>query len=389
MVIIKSILLRIGDNLNSLIKILVPRQLFLLLLLSTGLLNHVILIPNLLSAAGRDSWLSVLLAFPISLVFLWLIYFIVKKSPHEGFFSMIRNRLGKSFSILFSIPIIFFLFASAYITLRDLIIWLNAYFLADTSFFFINAMLIVACFLVTLAGIKYMAIASGFILPLVMIFGIFIALTNTDLKDPALLFPVLADGYFPVVKGIIYALSGLLEIYLVVLMHPFSQERIKFRQLFILLTILTGLILGPLTASIMEFGPVESVHYRYPAYEQWRVLSIGEYISHLDFFALYQWLSGALIRIGLFMYLIGLFFTDQKKHYRLKPKLIVTLYITLFGLMMLDLESYSFYHFVFAYFLPASMIFFMVQTLASALILLFFMKRDERNGKNNKLESSS
>ena len=375
--------------LENLIKILVPRQLFLLLILSTGLLNHVILIPNLLSAAGRDSWLSVLLAYPLSIVFLWLIYFIVRKSPNDGFLSMIRNRMGKSFYIVFSIPIVIFLFTSSYVTFRDLIIWLNAYFLADTPIFFINMMLIFACMLVTLAGIKYMAIASGFILPLVMIFGIFIALTNTNLKDPALLFPVLADGSFPVIKGMIYALSGLLEIYLVILLHPFSQERIKFRQLFILLTILIGLILGPLTASIMEFGPVESVNYRYPAYEQWRVLSIGEYISHLDFFALYQWLSGALIRIGLFMYLIGLFFTDKKKHYRLSPKVIIALYLALLGLMTLDLESYYFYQFVFSYFLPASMIFFMVQILSSALILLFLIKRDERHGKNNKLESSS
>ncbi|MBS8267072.1 spore gernimation protein [Mesobacillus boroniphilus] len=374
---------------ENLIKILIPRQLFLLLILSTGLLNHVILIPNLLSAAGRDSWLSVLLAYPISLVFLWLIYFIVKRSPNEGFFFMIRERFGKIFSIIFSIPIIFFLFASAYVTLRDLMIWLNAYFLADTSIFIINLMLIFACMLVSLAGIKYMAISSGFILPLVMIFGIFISITNTSLKDPALLFPLLADGYFPVIKGMLYALSGLLEIYLVILLQPFSQSPIKFKQLFILLTILTGLILGPLTASLMEFGPVESVNYRYPAFEQWRVLSIGEYISHLDFFALYQWLSGALIRIGLFMYMIGLFFTDKKKHYRLNPKLIIALYLILFGIMTLNFESHYFYMFVFSYFLPASMFLFMVQIISSALILLFLIKRDERHGKNNKLESSS
>ncbi|MEH7377684.1 hypothetical protein [Neobacillus drentensis] len=66
---------------QNLIKILLPRQLLLLLILSTGLLNHVLLIPNLLTAAGRDSWLSVIVAYPIALFFLWLVYFIVKNSP--------------------------------------------------------------------------------------------------------------------------------------------------------------------------------------------------------------------------------------------------------------------------------------------------------------------
>ena len=93
---------------QNLIKILLPRQLFMLIILSTGLLNHVILIPNLLTAAGRDSWLSVIVVYPISLFFLWLVYLIVKNSPNEGFFSMIRQRLGRAFSTVFSIPVMLF-----------------------------------------------------------------------------------------------------------------------------------------------------------------------------------------------------------------------------------------------------------------------------------------
>jgi spore germination protein KB len=389
LVILLSIFSKFGDFMDNLIKILIPRQLFLLLLLSTGLLNHVILIPNLLTAAGRDSWFSVVIAYPISIFFLWLIFYIVKNSPDDGFFKMIKQRFGKTLSVIMSIPVILFLFSSAYITFRDLMLWLEAYFLADTSVLMINCILTVACFIVTLAGIKHMAIASGFLLPIVMLLGIFISITNTDMKDPSLLLPIMANGYAPLAKGVIYSLSGLLEIYIVILLQPFSQERIKFKQMFILLTILTGLILGPLTAAIMEFGPVESVNFQYPAYEQWRVLSIGEYISHLDFFALYQWLSGALIRIGLFMYLIGTLLTQKLQHYRLKPKLVAILYISLFGVMLIKVETYYFYKYVFLYFLPASMVFFLIQILLSALFLFFLKKRDEHHGKNNKFGSST
>jgi len=372
---------------QSLIKILVPRQLFLMLVLSTGLLNHVILIPNLLKAAGRDSWLSVIIAYPISLVFLWLIYFIVKNSPNEGFFYTVSRRLGKSVSILLSIPVVLFLFLSSYITIRDLMIWLKSYFLGETAVFIINFIIILACFFVTFAGVKSMAITSGLLLPLVMLLGIFIALTNTTVKDPSLLFPLMGNGYLPVLKGVIYVLSGLLEIYIVILLQPFTQEKIKFKHLFILLTALTGLIFGPLSASIMEFGPTEAVHFMYPAYEQWRVLSIGEYISHLDFFALYQWLAGALIRIGLFMYLFGTFFIKKLKHYRLSPKLVGIIYLLLFGLMVIKVESYYFYLAIYKYFLPACFLFFLLQILLSALIVLVLKKRDEKHEKNNKLES--
>ncbi|MGD6834267.1 GerAB/ArcD/ProY family transporter [Sutcliffiella halmapala] len=373
---------------QSLIKILIPRQLFMLLILSTGLLNHVILIPNLLTASGRDSWLSVLLCYPIALFFLWLVYYIVKNSSDEGFFSMVRNRFGKVFSTILSLPVILFLFCSSYLTFKDLVIWLNAYFLADTSVLMINIILIIVCCAITWAGIKSMAISSGFLLPLVMLFGIFIAITNTNLKDPHLLFPLLADGYEPVIKGGIYVLSGLLEIYLVILLQPFTQKTIKFSQLVLLLTILIGLILGPLTAAIMEFGPTEAVTFRYPAYEQWRVLNIGEYISHLDFFALYQWLSGAVIRIGLFMYLLGTFLTKKKNHYRLNGKLVIIMYLLLFAAIMVNVETYYFTQVIYNYFLPACMAFFLIQILISALLILVIKKRDEKHGNNTRVNST-
>ncbi|AYA74730.1 spore gernimation protein [Bacillus sp. Y1] len=374
---------------QSLGKILIPRQLFLLLVLSTGLLNHVILIPNLLTAAGRDSWLSVIVAYPIALVFLWLIYYIVKNSPNEGFFFMVQNRLGNMFSYFLRAPVVLFLFISAYVTFRDLMIWLSAYFLAEAPIMIINIVLIIVCYIVTLSGVKTMAIASGLLLPIVVLLGFFIALTNTDFKDPSLLFPVLTDGYSPLLRGTIYVLAGLLELYIVVLLQPFSQERITLKQLLILLTVLTGLIFGPLSASIMEFGVVESVNFRYPAYEQWRVLNIGEYISNLDFFALYQWLSGALIRIGLFMYLLGYLLSRKKREYRLNPKLVGMMYFLLLGVALIKVESFTFYQIIYLYVFPITLAFFLIQILLSAFIIFVLKKRDKQHEKENELGSSS
>ncbi|KAA0548108.1 GerAB/ArcD/ProY family transporter [Bacillus sp. BGMRC 2118] len=375
---------------KNLSKILLPRQLLLLLLLATGLLNHVILIPNLLSASGRDSWISVIIAFPISLIFLYFILYIIKNSPPEGVFSLIRSKLGKVFYWLLVIPVLLFLFISSYVTLFDLIIWLNAYFLTDYSLTIITIVLVSSCFLVTLAGVKYIAIASGFILPLVMLFGFMIAGINTSVKDPSLLFPVLSFGWSPVMKGVIYTLSGLLEVYVVILLQPFLQEPIKFRHLLILLVILTGLIFGPLTASIMEFGPTEAQNYRYPAYEQWRIISIGEYINHLDFFALYQWLSGALVRVGLFMYLLGVFFTKELKHYRIKPKLVFIMYVILLGLLIIvKVEPHYFNTYLYLYFLPSCFVFFTVYILLSSWILFVLKKRNEQLVEKPKVESES
>ncbi|WP_241494456.1 GerAB/ArcD/ProY family transporter [Bacillus coahuilensis] len=303
---------------------------------------------------------------------------------------MVKRRFGNLFYYGLSIPVLIMLFTSSFVTLRDLILWLNAYFLSDSSILMITCLLIFSCLLFTLAGVKHMAISSGFLLPLVMIFGIGIALVNTNIKDPSLLFPVFSYGVDPIWKGVMYSLSALLEVYIVILLQPFSQSPIKFKHLFILLTILTGLTIGPLTASIMEFGPTEATNYRYPVYEQWRVLSIGEYINHLDFFALYQWLSGALIRVGLLMYLIGYFFTKKLHYYRLRPPLVLFLYSILFiSLLLIKVESHYFSMFIYTIYLPFSFIFHTVYIFLSVVIVFISKKRGEQHVKQADISSNS
>lgn len=371
------------------VKILIPRQIILLLVISTGLLNHVILIPNLLSAAGRDSWFGTIIAFFISILFLFLLIYITKNCHPNGFFTYVKDKINKPVAYILSIPIILYLFFSVYITFRDLMIWLNAYFLSDTSIIAIILLLVISCMFVSLSGIKHMAIASGFILPLVVALGFMISLSNTSIKDPSLLFPILSEGWSPVWEAVMYSLSGLLEIFLILLLQPFLQERLKKRHFIISLCVFTVLILGPLTASIMEFGVNESIHFRYPAYEQWRVLSIGEYINHLDFFALFQWMSGALIRIGLFMFLIGTFFTKANKDYRISNRVILILYVFLFFIMLINIETRYFYQWVYNYFLPIFTVIIAVQILVSALLILVIKTRDKQHENNTPIHSNN
>jgi len=42
---------------------------------------------------------------------------------------------------------------------------------------------------------------------------------------------------------------------------------------------------------------------RFPSYEQWRLVTFGHFFEHADFLSIYQWLSGAFIRISLGLYI--------------------------------------------------------------------------------------
>lgn len=347
--------------------VLIPRQLSLLIILSTGLLSHVMLIPDILQAAGRDGWVSVLTAIPIFFLIILAVRFTIKMSPRGGVMRHILTESHPLVRVLFFIPICLFLFLSAYITFVDLVIWLQAYFLADVSRWLIILLMGVSCFIFTWAGVKYMAVAAGLLLPMVMLLGVLIAITNTDMKDPSLLLPVLSEGWSPVLKGSLYVLSGFMELYLFLLLHPFSEGEIKLHHLLVLGLILIILIMGPLSAAIMEFGPSEAASMRYPAYDQWRIMGIGEFITHMDFFALYQWLCGALVRIGLFLFLLGSILNRNLRSTRVSWKVVVPIYILFLSMMWINVDTYHFYYVLYHWFFPATVAFFSLYIMATAL----------------------
>ncbi len=347
--------------------VLIPRQLSLLIILSTGLLSHVMLIPDILQAAGRDGWVSILTAIPIFFLIILAVRFTIKMSPRGGVMRHILTESHPLVRVLFFTPICLFLFLSAYITFVDLVIWLQAYFLADVSRWLIILLMGVSCFIFTWAGVKYMAVAAGLLLPMVMLLGVLIAITNTDMKDPSLLLPVLSEGWSPVLKGSLYVLSGFMELYLFLLLHPFSEGEIKLHHLLVLGLILIILIMGPLSAAIMEFGPSEAASMRYPAYDQWRIMGIGEFITHMDFFALYQWLCGALVRIGLFLFLLGSILNRNLRSTRVSWKVVVPIYILFLSMMWINVDTYHFYYVLYHWFFPATVAFFSLYIMATAL----------------------
>ena len=70
-------------------------QVFVLFMMSIGLMNHVMVIPMLLAISKRDSWISVLLSGGFILGWLLFIQFIMKKLDHTHLYSWLNNHFGK------------------------------------------------------------------------------------------------------------------------------------------------------------------------------------------------------------------------------------------------------------------------------------------------------
>ncbi|PLT45289.1 endospore germination permease [Paenibacillus sp. FSL W8-1187] len=275
-----------------------------ILVLSVGLVNHVLILPIILRVAGRDSWISPLLACVLGVLWICLPVYGTMKRLREPFWSAAERTLGKAGSWALKLPVLVVLLATAFNSLIDTISWSKSTYLPATpNFMFAICLLGVSLYAVS-KGLRTIAFASCVLLPFVVLFGDFVMGANMPHKDYQFLKPFLVQGFTPVWHGALLAGCSLVEIYILVLYQHHIRQKFALWQLLLLMVALVLLTMGPLLGAITQFGPTEAAKMRYPAFSQWRLVQIGKYIEHLDFFAVYQWLSGSLIRIAISLYLV-------------------------------------------------------------------------------------
>ncbi|QDX93520.1 spore gernimation protein [Brevibacillus laterosporus] len=272
--------------------------------LSAGLLNHVILIPLLLRVVERDGWISILLATLLTIFWIPLLLFIIRRQKGVKLFTWIEQQSNTWLAWFVTGLLVLYLLSDAYVTIIDVTMWIKISYLPATPIFVISASMILLSMLCALSGIQPLAVCAGILLPFVILLGYFVMGSNFQYKDYSRLLPVLENGYLPVLKGAMIIGNGMVEIiFLLMLQHHISTS-ITFKKGIWLCIFLAGLTIGPYMGAIACFGPKEAANQMYPAFEQWRLVTIGKYFEHVDFFSIFQWLSGAFIRVSLALFLI-------------------------------------------------------------------------------------
>lgn len=287
-----------ADKINTL-------QAAMLIMAFAGILDHVIVIPMLLKFAGRDSWVSTLLAGVILFGWVLLFYFIMRRTGQSHLQLWLSRRWGSVLAKIFAALVSLDYFLAGTTTLKDVANWANVMYLTKTPNFIIVLAFALVGFYAACSGIRSIAIANGILLPFVVIFGFFVMFSNIPRKDYSLLFPVMEHGFVPVAAGMLYAGAGFSCLHTILFMQHRLNTKIKLSALVWIGLIMIDLTLSPLTGALAEFGPFEAARQRFPAFEEWRLVTFGHYLEHVDFLSIYQWLVGAFVRISLAMYLIA------------------------------------------------------------------------------------
>ncbi|MFL0504902.1 endospore germination permease [Ureibacillus sp. 179-F W5.1 NHS] len=353
-----------------------------------GLKNHVTILPPILETAKRDGWASVILAAFIIFPLLFLIIYIQNKSNQQPMKQWLREKIGPTGSTILLYSIVIFLLISAAFTMRETILWISATFLPQTPPIFLLTIYIILCFLLVSKNILTIVIVNGFVLFFVVIFGFFVAITNLQVKDYSYLLPLFENGFTPIAKSIFFPASGFIELFLLLFLHHYFKQKMKWYHLAIMLFILMGLTLGPLMGAITLFGPEEAAKQRYPAFEEWGLVSIGAFITHMDFLSIYQWLTGTFIRVGLLLFIAAdiLNITEDSKKiwsYMMPPFFIINLILYLLDdNLFFKLNTHDFLIITFVYFLLLSLL------IGAVALISNRQNKNKVRSPKNKTESS-
>src|SRR5690625_4149879 len=327
-------------------------------MISIGLINHVIIIPPLVREAGRDACIAVFLMYFMILLWGILILYIYRTMKGKHITDWLEKNLGKIPSNFIIVILTLYLIMIAGVTLKETIFWTNVSYLIQTPMPVITILFAIPCFLAALTSLRTIVITNFFFLFFVIIFGFFVAFANTPFKDYSLLLPILEHGMAPVYRAMVYQGSGMIELIVILFFQHKFKSRFKYWHFIVIAVILTWLTLGPLVGAIVEFGPVEAASQRFPAYEEWGLARLGKYVEHVDYLSIYQWLSGAFIRITLILFTIRILFKKLSTKTNRWITFVATLMITIF--VIIPLDEKMFFNLLIKLFLPLIFWFFLV-----------------------------
>lgn len=355
-------------------------QAFMIMMLTAGLTNHVMIIPVLLEKSGRDAWITIMVSAVLFLPWVLLIYGIINKIGNRSITQALDESSGRGFRLLLMSMSGLYFFAFAFYTLKEVIDWTKSSYMIQTPVIATALILMVLCLVTMNHGIKTIGVSAGILLPFVVLLGIFVSLSNVKVKNYNYLLPVLEDGFLPVISGIPVMFGGLSQFILILFLRPHLQKKPSFLTLLLIHVVLIFLTFGPTVGGLAEFGPEEMKLQRYPAYEQWRLVKLGKFVEHVDFLSIFQWLSGAYISISISIFMLCETLLPKSK----QSVGILAISTLLIILCASPISNLKMYYAMADYFLPVSAIYITILSL-----LMFFLIRKPQQQQQQQQQQKS
>ncbi|MGE5677453.1 MAG: GerAB/ArcD/ProY family transporter [Pseudomonadota bacterium] len=260
---------------------------------------------SIAAIAGRDAWISSLLATAAGLFVVWINTYLGGLYPDKTLVEVIILLLGKWLGIAASL---FFAFVA--IVTASQVIWyvgdfITTTYMPEASSFPINALFVTAVIIALLYGIEAMCRACEiffmFLFPLYL-FSMAMLAPNIEVKN---LMPVMENGIIPILKGMIPLMGfTILPVIFLNMVFPVNLIDIKKGKK----AMFNGYLLGMLTAfvgtfmSILVLGASITANLRFPLFTLTKEINVGVIFTRLEAMILVVWLTTNFISAFFYFY---------------------------------------------------------------------------------------
>lgn len=288
--------------------VLTSRQLLVILITVIMAMNSFTAPRTVAEQAGRDGWLSMILAGVWSMLVAVAAVRLASLFPRQSPNGWIPQLLGLWVGKLFLSFYILFVLLSAAWTLRVFSDVLRIYLLPSTPAEVIIFSLLLCVLYLASYGINPMARVTDILFLVGIVPGsILIVAFQTD-KNLGELLPVMAEGFLPVVQGIMPALplyhGWMIAIYLVQFMDTPKEAT---RAVAVALAALALFFTSGYVLAIATFGPLELQYLLYPVVELVREMEgIKGFIEKLDLLFLIAFIIGIFVSVTFTCYVSAL-----------------------------------------------------------------------------------
>lgn len=252
---------------------------------------------------NQDTWIGAVVGYPIFLLIAAPIYFLWKKYPNQTIIQYCQTIAGRMGTLLGVLYVWFFIHITALNILNVTEFFTSVQMVETPSLFFVLSLVAFTGY-AALKGLEVIGRLSEFLFPILMV--IIILLSSLLIKEMDLdnLMPILEKGFFPILFGGVITSVRTPEILVLAMLLPYLNVPSKTKSVLLIGFLLMSLLALIITLTVlMTFGFKHAQNLNYPYFEAIQIISLGDFLEHIESIHLSITVLGIFLKVSLFYYL--------------------------------------------------------------------------------------
>lgn len=266
---------------------------------STG---HLLFVRIAAHYAGRDAWLSLLVALGIWSAGLLLTLRLAARHPGKSLVAISRTTLGTVPGWIAGLGLVSYFTLLAAIALRSFADFMRITMPQTPLVVLILVMALLAAATSRL-GVEVLARANDLLLPTLIVVGMLVSIMVSKDKQARYLLPVLEHGWQPVWAGALSLVGLFAEACVVGMLAAVVRTPARRYGLVLwLVPVLGVMFLGPITGPTAIFGIHNVRAMFYPTWEEVKVVQVSEFTAHMDVMGILLWTLGTFVKTAVLLW---------------------------------------------------------------------------------------